>query len=238
MDDEVGVRLNKFISEAGITSRRGADKLIAERRVTLDGNIAVLGDKVLPEMEVCVDNVPIFKEKENIILAVYKPVGVTCTANPEDKDNIIDFIQYPKRIFYIGRLDKDSEGLLLMTNNGDLANKIMRSRYEHEKEYIVSVDKDIVKDFIDKMSNGVRLEEGTVTKKCFVESIGPKDFRIILKQGLNRQIRRMCDVFGYTVVNLKRVRVMNINLTGIREGQYRNLTKKEKEDLYLEIGKE
>ncbi len=235
-DPSDGIRLNKFISEAGISSRRGSDRIIEEGRVTIDGRSAVIGDKVYPENRVFVDGKEIERVKEDIILAFYKPVGITSTSSPTDKDNVIDYIGYPRRIFSIGRLDKDSEGLLLMTNNGDLADSIMRSRNEHEKEYIVTVNKDITKDFIKGMSNGVRLPDGKVTRKCTIETTGPREFRIILKQGLNRQIRRMCEYFDYDVVNLKRVRVVNITLGNLKEGRYRDISKKEREELYEQLG--
>ena len=234
--EQEGVRLNKFLSEAGIASRRGSDRIIEEGRVTINGRAAVLGDKVFPADKVCVDGKEAKKVTEDIILAFYKPAGVTSTSDPGDESNVIAFIGYPKRIFSIGRLDRDSEGLLLMTNNGDLADRIMRSKYEHEKEYEVRVNKNITKDFIIKMSDGVLLDDGRVTKKCFVETISPREFRIILKQGLSRQIRRMCDQLGYEVRNLKRVRVVNITLGDLKEGRYRDITKREREELYKQLG--
>ena len=236
MSPDDGVRLNKYISEAGVASRRAADRLIEEGRVTINGKPAVLGDKVYEDDVVAVDGKKITKEEEDIILAFNKPVGITCTSSPDDKDNVIDFIGYPKRIYSIGRLDKDSKGLLLMTNNGELANQIMRSRGEHEKEYIVIVDKPITKAFIKGMSNGVPILEDRITKKCFVEAIDDRTFRIILKQGLNRQIRRMCEHFGYEVVELQRVRIMNIELGKLKEGRYRNISKQEREELFRQLG--
>ncbi len=227
-----GVRLNKFISEAGVASRRAADKFIEEGRVTINGKPAVLGDRVFEEDTVAVDGKIIEKEVEDIILVFNKPRGITCTSNPEDKDNVIDYIGYPKRIYSIGRLDKDSQGLLLMTNNGELANQIMRSRGEHEKEYIVTVDKPVDDAFIRGMAGGVPILEDRITKKCFVEKMDDRTFRIILKQGLNRQIRRMCEYFGYDVQRLQRVRVMNIELGNLKEGRYRNISKSEREELY------
>ena len=227
-----GVRLNKFIAEAGVASRRASDRIIEEGRVTLNGRTAVLGDRVRPGDRVCVDGKPISKDTGGtVILAFNKPRGLTCTADHGDKDNVIDFINYPRRIFTIGRLDKDSEGLLLLTNDGDLANKIMRSRYGHEKEYIVTVDREITKDFVRGMSGGVPIDENVVTRRCKVTEIDPYTFRIILKQGLNRQIRRMCEYFGYNVVKLVRVRVMNIELGTLKAGRYRDITKKEREEL-------
>ncbi|MCL2032651.1 MAG: pseudouridine synthase [Methanomassiliicoccaceae archaeon] len=235
-DEQDGVRLNKFLSEAGTASRRGSDRIIEEGRVTIDGRAAVIGDKVFPDNKVCVDGKEIKRVKEDIILAFYKPAGITSTSSPDDEDNVVDFIGYPKRIFSIGRLDKDSEGLLLMTNNGELADKIMRSKNEHEKEYLVRVDKDITEEFVSGMSGGVLLDDGRVTKKCFAEAIGPREFRIILRQGLNRQIRRMCSQLGYEVRNLKRIRVVNITLGDLKEGRYRDISKKEREELYRQIG--
>jgi 23S rRNA pseudouridine2604 synthase len=237
MEDNGGVRLNKFLAEAGVASRRASDRIVEEGRVTIDGRKAVLGDKVPPGSTVCVDGNEVHREEETIVLAFYKPVGITCTSDPTDRDNVIDYIGYPKRIFSVGRLDKDSEGLLLMTNDGDLADGVMRSRHEHEKEYIVAVDKPVTAQFLDGMRNGVLLPDGDTTKKCDVEIVGPKEFRIILRQGLNRQIRRMCDTFGYGVVSLKRVRVMNIRLGDMKEGRCRNITKAERSELYAMIGK-
>lgn len=231
-----GIRLNKFISGAGVVSRRAADRLIGEGRVTINGRPAVLGDRVCEGDRVAVDGRDIEMEEEDIILAFNKPRGITCTSDPDDKDNVIDYIGYPKRIYSVGRLDKDSQGLLLMTNNGDLANRIMRSRGEHEKEYVVTVDRPVTKAFIRGMSGGVPILEGRVTKKCFVEMTGEYEFRIILKQGLNRQIRRMCDHFGYGVVKLVRVRVMNIELGKLKEGRYRNISKQERQELFRELG--
>ncbi len=231
-----GTRLNKFISEAGVASRRAADRMIEEGRVSINGRKAVVGDRVFDGDNVSVDGKPIEREEEDIILAFHKPRGITCTSNPEDEDNVIDYIGYPKRIYSVGRLDKDSEGLLLMTNNGELANQIMRSRSEHEKEYIVTVDKPVTKEFIKGMSNGVPILDGRITKKCVVEKIGDDQFRIILKQGLNRQIRRMCEYFGYDVRRLVRIRVMNIELGDMKVGRYRNITKAEREELFRELG--
>jgi len=219
-----------------VASRRAADKLIEEGRVTINGKPAVVGDRVYEDDIVAVDGKNITKEEEDIILAFNKPRGITCTSNPDDKDNVIDYIGYPKRIYSVGRLDKDSQGLLLMTNNGELANQIMRSRGEHEKEYLVTVDKPVTKAFIKGMSNGVPILEDRITKKCFVEMTGEFEFRIILKQGLNRQIRRMCEYFGYDVVRLERIRVMNIKLGKLKEGRYRNITKQEREELFRELG--
>ena len=231
-----GTRLNKYISEAGVASRRAADRMIEEGRVTINGKPAVVGDRVYEDDIVSVDGKRIGKVEEDIILVFNKPRGITCTSNPEDKDNVIDYIGYPKRIYSVGRLDKDSQGLLLMTNNGELANRIMRSRGEHEKEYIVQVDRPVTKEFVKGMSNGVPILEDKVTKKCEVEMTGEYEFRIVLRQGLNRQIRRMCEYFGYDVVRLERVRVMNIRLGSLKVGRYRDITKQEREELFRQLG--
>ena len=230
-----GTRLNKFISESGVASRRAADRLVEEGRVTINGRTAVLGDKVMDGDVVAVDGKALGGKSRDIILAFNKPRGLTCTSNPDDPDNIIDFIGYPERIYSVGRLDKDSEGLLLMTNNGELANSIMRSRAEHEKEYVVKVDRKVTDEFVRGMSNGVPIL-GRVTKRCLVERTGEREFRIVLRQGLNRQIRRMCGHFGYTVLELKRVRVMNIELGDLGTGRYRDLTDEERRELFRELG--
>ncbi len=227
-----GVRLNKFISESGVASRRAADRLIEDGRVSINGRTAVLGDKVADDDVVEVDGKPISRVEEDIILAFNKPRGITCTADPNDPDNVIDFIGYPKRIYSVGRLDKYSQGLLLMTNNGELANRIMRSRGEHEKEYIVKVDRPVTESFLRGMSKGVPIDADVVTKKCVVEKLSEHEFRIILRQGLNRQIRRMCEYFGYRVERLKRIRVVNIELGDLEVGEYRNLTKAERRELF------
>ncbi|MBE6526145.1 MAG: pseudouridine synthase [Thermoplasmata archaeon] len=227
-----GIRLNKYLAEAGIASRRGSDRLIEEGRVTVNGEEATLGTKVMPGDTVKVDGKAVKADTGGtVILAFNKPRGITCTANKDDPDNIIDYIGYPRRIFTVGRLDKDSEGLILLTNDGALADRIMRSRYGHEKEYIVTVDRDVEKDFLDRMESGVEIEEGVVTRRCRTELIDPRRFRIILRQGLNRQIRRMCEVLGYNVVRLQRIRVMNIQLGKLREGSYRDLSKAERQEL-------
>lgn len=219
-------RLNKYISETGICSRRQADKLIEEGRVLVNGKIPELGTKVSDDDVIKIDGKPLKVKEPPIYLAFNKPVGITCTTDLKDKDNIIDYINFPKRIFPIGRLDKPSEGLIFLTNDGDIVNKILRAGNNHEKEYIVSVDKPINSDFVKKMSNGVSILD-TITKNCFVEQDGPNRFRIILTQGLNRQIRRMCEVLGYNVTKLKRIRIMNVSLKGINIGDWRYLTNEE-----------
>jgi len=219
-----------------VASRRAADRMIEEGRVTINGRPAVVGDRVSEGDIVSVDGKAVAREEEDIILAFNKPRGITCTSNPDDKDNVIDYIGYPKRIYSVGRLDKDSQGLLLMTNNGELANQIMRSRGEHEKEYIVQVDRPVTAAFIKGMSNGVPILDGKVTKRCLVEKTDEFEFRIILKQGLNRQIRRMCEYFGYEVVKLVRIRIMNIELGKLKEGRYRNISKQERDELFRQLG--
>jgi len=228
------VRLNKYLSEAGVCSRREADRLIEAGRVTVDGEKAQMGSKVSPGQKVLVNRKPVKREEEMVLIAVNKPVGIVCTAEKREKKNIIDFLKYPGRIYPIGRLDKDSEGLILMTNNGDIVNKIMKAENYHEKEYIVMVNRPITETFLKQMAEGVPILD-TVTRKCKVESIGKFKFKIILTQGLNRQIRRMCEYLGYKVVSLKRIRIININLGDLKMGAYRNVTIKEKNELYTMI---
>ncbi|MBQ8803175.1 MAG: 23S rRNA pseudouridine(2604) synthase RluF [Tyzzerella sp.] len=227
------IRLNKFLSEAGVCSRREADRLIESGKVTVDGKRAETGMKITESQVVCVGKKEIRPKNKNemVLLAVNKPVGIVCTEEKREKNNIINFLKYPTRVTYIGRLDKDSEGLLLMTNNGDIINKMMRSGNQHEKEYKVTVNKPITPEFIEKMANGVPILD-TVTRKCKVEMIGKYKFRIILTQGLNRQIRRMCEYLGYKVTKLERVRVMNIELGSLKPGEYRKVTDAEIAELY------
>lgn len=226
--DEQGVRINKFLSESGVCSRREADRQVAEGNVTVDGKTAEVGTRVLPGQRVYFCGRPVQKEEEMILLAFHKPVGIVCTAEKREKNNVVDYIHYPKRIYPVGRLDKDSEGLLLMTNNGDIVNKMMRAGNMHEKEYIVTVNKPITEAFLRGMAGGVPLVElGVTTRKCMVERISKKEFRIILTQGLNRQIRRMCEYFGYRVVKLVRTRIMNIELGSLESGKYREVTAEE-----------
>ena len=227
---ETTVRLNKFLSEAGVCSRREADRLIENGKVTVDGKRAEMGMRVSPSQRVCVGKKEVRQKNEMVLLAVNKPVGIVCTEEKKEKNNIIRFLNYPTRVTYIGRLDKDSEGLLLLTNQGELVNKMMRAGNCHEKEYLVTVDKPVTDDFIKKMSSGVPIL-GTVTRKCQVEKTGKKTFRIILTQGLNRQIRRMCEYLGYRVERLVRVRVMNLELGDLPVGQYREAAEKELENL-------
>lgn len=223
-------RLNKFIGETGFCSRREADKLIEQGRVMVNGHLPELGTKVSADDEITIDGKPLKEKEKTVYIAFNKTVGITCTTDLKDKDNIIDFIKYPGRIFPIGRLDKPSEGLIFLTNDGDIVNKILRAGNNHEKEYIVTVDRPVTPEFIRKMSNGVSILD-TVTQKCFVTQEDNKRFRIILTQGLNRQIRRMCEVLGYSVQKLKRVRIMNIKLDGIKPGQWRYLTDEEMNEI-------
>ncbi len=227
MSENKGTRINKFLSEAGFCSRREADKLIEKNRVKINGKAPLIGTKVMAGDRVSVDKKVISSKKEKLVyIAFNKPKGIVCTTDTKrEKNNIIDFINYPKRIFPIGRLDKPSEGLIFLTSDGDIVNKILRANNQHEKEYIVDVDKAINSDFISKMTNGIPIL-GTVTNKCHVQKLASRKFKIILTQGLNRQIRRMCEYLGYNVKGLKRVRIMNINLD-VRVGEWRYFTKKE-----------
>jgi pseudouridine synthase len=228
------VRLNKFLSESGVCSRREGDRLIESGKVTVDGKQASTGMKVLPGQMVKVGSKVISRSEEMIVLAVNKPAGIVCTEERRERNSIIRFLNYPIRITYIGRLDKDSRGLLLMTNNGDIINKIMRAGNRHEKEYKVTVDKAVTPDFLSKMSEGVPILD-TVTRPCHVEKIGKHTFSIVLTQGLNRQIRRMCEALGYQVKDLVRTRIMSIELDRLKEGTYRKLTDRELNSLYEQI---
>ena len=224
----MATRINKYLSEFGYCSRRAADRLIKEGKVTINGMVPNIGTKVEEgdEVEVEGQRIENSRKQKKIYLAFNKPIGIVCTTDRRvEQDNIIDFIKYPSRIFPIGRLDKPSEGLIFLTNDGDIVNKILRARNNHEKEYIVSVNRPINREFIQRMSNGVKILD-TVTKQCFVKQLGEKKFKIILTQGLNRQIRRMCESLGYKVKSLKRVRIMNIKLD-VPSGKYRKLTKEE-----------
>lgn len=226
-EDRAGeIRLNKYISETGMCSRREADKFIESGRVKIDGVTATMGTKVSKGQRVTVNGKKVSKEEELVYIALNKPVGITCTTEKKIKGNIVDFIGHDKRIFPIGRLDKDSQGLILLTNDGDIVNKILRAGNSHEKEYIVKVNKPISEEFITKMSSGISIL-GTITKECYVKKESVRTFRIILTQGLNRQIRRMCESLGYEVTTLKRIRIMNINLGELKIGQWRELRAKE-----------
>ena len=226
------VRINKYLSEAGVCSRRGADRLIEEGRVSINGNHAFLGSVVNEGDEVRVDGNIVKAGTKKVLIAFNKPRGIVCTTtDPKSKDiNIIEYINYHERIFPVGRLDKDSEGLILLSNDGDLSNKIMEARNFHEKEYEVEVDKPFSDEFLNKMSEGVPILD-TITRKCNLKRTGKVSFNITLTQGLNRQIRRMCEYFGHKVVRLKRIRIMNIKLGNLKSGTYRNITDKEYEEL-------
>lgn len=226
-----GIRINKYLSEAGVCSRREADRKVEAGEVSIDGVIAENGSKVFAGQTVTVNGKVVSGTKEPfVLLAFHKPRGVVCTTQKKDPDNIIDYINYPVRIYPVGRLDKESTGLILLTNQGDLVNKIMRAGNAHEKEYLVTVNKDVTEDFLTGMAGGVPILD-VVTRKCKVEKIGKRKFRMILTQGLNRQIRRMCEYFGYRVVALKRIRIMNIRLGDLKEGTYRDVTEQELEIL-------
>lgn len=236
------MRLNKFLSEAGICSRREADRMIEGGRVTVDGRKAVPGMQVDLSNEVRVGRKIIKSKEDRIVLAVHKPAGIVCTEDKRVKNNIIRFLKYPDRVTYAGRLDKDSEGLLIMTNDGGLINDMMRARYGHEKEYKVWVDKEVTDEFLSRMSSGVRItdkEKGldAVTKPCRASKAGTYIFTVTLTQGLNRQIRRMCETLGYRVKRLVRIRVMNVQLGNLKSGTYRKLTEQELKELYEQTEK-
>ena len=227
MEETQAVRINKYLSEIGYCSRRAADKLIQEARITVNGKTVEMGLKVTPADEIAVDGIVVDQEGDKpVYIAFNKPVGIVCTTDTRvEKDNIIDYINFPTRIFPVGRLDKPSEGLIFLTNDGDIVNKILRARNQHEKEYVVTVNRPITEEFIQKMAAGVPILD-TVTRPCKVKQTHKKEFRIILTQGLNRQIRRMCEYLDYRVVTLKRVRIMNVSLD-VGKGKWRHLTKKE-----------
>lgn len=228
------MRVNKYISGTGICSRREADKWIQDKRITINGAVAEVGSQVEAGDDIRIDGKQIGEKKESVYICLNKPVGIISTTEEHVKGNVIDFVNHPERIFPIGRLDKDSDGLILLTNDGDIVNKILRAENNHEKEYIVTVDKSITNEFIKGMSNGVPIL-GTVTHPCRVTRVKDSVFRIVLTQGLNRQIRRMCTVFGYQVRRLQRVRIMNIRLDGLKIGTWRDLTSTEKEELFNNI---
>ena len=225
------VRLNKYLSEAGVCSRREADRLIESGKVTVDGQPARTGMRIRPGQVVKVGKRTVSKQDDMVVLAVNKPKGIVCTEEKRERNSIVRFLNYPVRVTYVGRLDKDSRGLLLMTNNGDIINRMMRAANRHEKEYKVTVDHEITPEFLNQMAAGVPILD-TVTRPCTVKQIGKYTFSIILTQGLYRQIRRMCHALGYEVRDLVRVRVMNIHLGGLKEGEYRKLTDRELEELY------
>ncbi|MBQ5953265.1 MAG: pseudouridine synthase [Lachnospiraceae bacterium] len=229
------IRINKYLSEAGVCSRREADRLIEEGRVTVDGLKAETGMKVTPASRILVDGKKIGKKPDPVLIAVNKPVGVVTTTAEDDPANIVTYVGWPERIYPIGRLDKDSEGLILMTNQGELAERIGHARGLHEKEYLVSVDKAVTKEFVEKMASGVRILK-TTTRPCTVEKVSKFRFRIVLTQGLNRQIRRMCEALGYQVTELVRVRVMNISLNGLELGHWRRIEGAEYDELLRQLG--
>ena len=228
------MRINKFISEAGKASRRGADRLIEERKVKINNRVAKIGDQVKPGDRVLVNGEEIIQARNHVYIALNKPIGITSTSEKSVRGNVVDFVGHPLRISHIGRLDKDSEGLLLLTNDGDIVNRILRAENNHEKEYIVGVDKPITPEFIAKMSKGVRIL-GQKTLPAKVTQLSKYEFNIVLTQGLNRQIRRMCSELGYAVYSLKRIRIMNIELGNLPIGQWRDLTKKEKRKLFADL---
>ncbi|KIL52961.1 23S rRNA pseudouridine(2604) synthase RluF [Jeotgalibacillus campisalis] len=228
------MRINKYLSEAGISSRRGADKWIEEGRVKLNGQLAELGSRVEQGDVVTVDGKPVELEKNNVYIALNKPPGITSTTERHIEGNIIDFVNHPQRIFHIGRLDKDSEGLILLTNDGDIVNEILRAENQHEKEYIVTVDQPVSDYFLKQMEHGVSILD-TKTLPCKVDKLSSHVFKITLTQGLNRQIRRMCTALGYTVRRLTRIRIMNIHLDGLEKGQWRDLTKDERTKLFKKL---
>lgn len=220
------IRINKYLSICGYCSRREADRLLEQERVTIDGKTAGVGEQVLEGQTVCVDGTEICPQKERILIAFHKPAGVVCTSSKKEKDNIIDYIHFDERIYPVGRLDKDSTGLILMTNDGELTDRILRSRNGHEKEYVVTVSQPLKKEVLDAMRQGVPILD-TMTKPCQIDKIDERSFRIVLTQGLNRQIRRMCEYFGYRVIRLKRIRILNILLDGLPEGKWRYLSEEE-----------
>lgn len=229
-ETDPGIQINKYISNAGFCSRREADKLVEEARVTINDDLALSASRVMMGDIVAIDGEKLKSNQRPIYIALNKPVGVTSTTDASDKSNIIRFMNHPKRIFPVGRLDKDSEGLILLTNNGDIVNKILRSSNNNEKEYLVTVDKEITYEMIRQMGVGIRILN-EVTKPCFVRQEGQRRFRIILKQGLNRQIRRMCEALGYKVKSLKRIRIMHIQLANLAVGKWRYLTPAEMDQL-------
>ena len=237
MDDKSqpgGVRLNKWIADSGFCSRREADRLIEEGRVQIDGRRGVLGDRVEPGMDVRVNGRSVRPQQDKVYIALNKPVGVVCTADPREPMNVVDYVGHPERIFPVGRLDKDSSGLLLMTNDGEIVNRLLRAAGGHEKEYVVTVDKPLTDEFLQHMASGVEILD-TVTLPCRIFREDRCRFRLILVQGLNRQIRRMCEALGYRVTSLTRVRIMNIRLGRLKPGHWRNLTDAELGELLAEL---
>jgi len=233
-NQNTGKRLNKFIADSGYCSRREADRLIEEGRVKVDGRTGVLGDKILPGMQVVVDGHNLTGDGEKVYIVLNKPAGIVCTADPREPMNVVDYLNYPIRIFPVGRLDKDSEGLLLLTSDGEIVNRLLRAAGGHEKEYEVEIDRPVTKEFVEKMMSGVPILD-TVTLPCKVRKTGERSFNIILIQGLNRQIRRMCETLGCNVRKLRRIRIMNIRLGNMQPGQWREVTEAELSTLMKEL---
>ncbi|MDD6075104.1 MAG: pseudouridine synthase [Clostridium sp.] len=232
------IRLNKYLSESGICSRREADRLIEAGKVLVDGSVAVMGMKIVPGQRVVCDGIPVGEKDRPVLLAVNKPRGIVCTTSEKDRaENIVEFLNYPIRIYPVGRLDKESEGLLLMTNQGELMDRILRARNGHEKEYRVTVDRPITEAFLRRMGSGVPILD-TVTRPCEVKRLGEQEFGIILTQGLNRQIRRMCEALGYRVTRLCRIRIMNLTLGSLKSGEYREVSGTELTELKRLLGME
>lgn len=229
-----GKRLNKFIADSGYCSRREADRLIDEGRVQVDGRTGVLGDRILPGMAVTVDGKSLTWEREKVYILLYKPRGIVCTADPREPMNVVDYLNYPTRVFPVGRLDKDSEGLLLMTSDGDIVNRMLRAAGGHEKEYEVEIDRPVTREFVERMMAGVPILD-TVTLPCRVRRTGERSFNIILVQGLNRQIRRMCEALGANVTHLRRIRIMNLKLGSMRPGEWRDVTPDEMRALTAQL---
>ena len=234
MDNPNAKRLNKFIADSGYCSRREADRLIGEGRVKVDGRPGALGDRVLPGMSVTVDGHSLTGECEKVYLLLNKPRGIVCTADPREPMNVVDYIDHPARVFPVGRLDKDSEGLLMLTSDGEIVNRMLRAAGGHEKEYEVTIDRPVTRDFVERMMAGVPILD-TVTLPCRVRKTGERSFNIILVQGLNRQIRRMCEALGANVTHLRRIRIMNLRLGTLKPGEWRDLTPAELETLMKQL---
>lgn len=232
------IRLNKYLAHCGVCSRRDADRIIEQGKVLVNGTVAVPGQQVGLTDEILIGGKQMQGQKKTVVLAFYKPIGVTCTEkDPHAEKKIMDFVKYPERVTYAGRLDKDSEGLLLLTNDGDLIQAMMKGANRHEKEYIVKVNKEITDDFLSRMTQGIFLQELNVkTRECELEKVGKYTFKIVLTQGVNRQIRRMCAVCGYKVQSLKRIRVMHVQLENLKQGEYRELEQKDVQQLYRDCG--
>ena len=234
MENANGKRLNKFIADSGYCSRREADRLIGEGRVTVDGKTGALGDRVLPGMAVAVDGQRLTGESDKVYLLLNKPRGIVCTADPREPMNVVDYLGYPTRVFPVGRLDKDSEGLLMLTSDGEIVNRMLRAAGGHEKEYEVEIDRPVTREFVERMTAGVPILD-TVTLPCRVRRTGERSFNIILVQGLNRQIRRMCEALGANVTHLRRIRIMNLKLGGMKPGEWREVSPEELKALMAQL---